>query len=50
METLGVITAVAFGIMFAGVSAYCYYKRNQKTMKKNSSTDNFEDILEHSIP
>jgi len=50
MEILEIICAVGFGLFAGVVSAYACLKRKTGQMKKVSSTDNFEDILEKTIP
>jgi hypothetical protein len=50
MEVLAILCAVGFGLFTGVVSAYAYLKRKSGQMKKVSSTDNFEDILEKTIP
>lgn len=50
MEPIGIIAAVGLGVIVSACIGYICSKRKPSSMKKVSSNDNFEDILQHSIP
>lgn len=50
MEIIEILCAVGFGLIAGVASAFVCIKRQTGQMKKVSSTGNFEDILENTIP